>query len=385
MVNESLRLSYNVIIVGAGPAGAILAYELAGRGFAVLLLEKGQLPRYKTCAGGVTIKAAELLPFDIAPVVEGVINGLRVSYKLGEQSTRLYDRPLVYMVMREEFDFLLVEKARNAGATVLDEQKVVQIKSQPGNVEVFTPNHTFTGDIIVGADGANSMVARGLGLMRGVDLNLGLEGEVYVDEKVLSRWDGLIGVDFGNVPPGYGWVFPKGNHLSVGVLGPLHSARRLRSHYNRFLESQNLGDYKVITFRTALLPVRKKAMPVTAGRALLVGDAAGLTDALTGEGIYYAIRSAQIAAPIVTGFLQGDITTLQDYEKTIDRELMPELSVTRALARLSTWLPYLPFRLAKDSDRVWRALCRIIRGEKTYVSLKRELGPFQFLSDMLSR
>ena len=206
-----------------------------------------------------------------------------------------------------------------------------------------------------------------------------------MDDKVLSRWDGLIEIEFGTVLPGYGWVFPKGNHLSIGAMGPLSSARRLRPYYSRLLDSHNLGDYKVATFRGALLPVRRRTMPITAERALLLGDAAGLTDAFTGEGIYYAIRSAQLAAPVITGFLRGDSHHFQDYEKAIDSELMPLLGASRALARISTWVPYVPFRLIKDTDWAWGILCRIIRGEKTYVDYKRKIGPFQFLFDALGR
>lgn len=133
------------------------------------------------------------------------------------------------------------------------------------------------------------------------------------------------------------------------------------------------------------MPVRRRAIPITAQRALLIGDAAGLTDPLTGEGIYYAIRSARLAVPVISGFLQGNTVNLQDYEKAIDRDLMPELRVTQAFARMSTWSPYLRFRLLKDSDWAWRTLCRIVRGEQTYVSLKTPLRPIQLLFDLLSR
>jgi len=384
-VNESLRQSYDVIIAGTGPAGATLAYDLASKGIAVLLLEKEKLPRYKTCAGGVTIKAAKLLTFDISPIVESAITGLRFSYKFSHHGTRLGDKPLIYMVMREKFDYFLVEKAEDAGATVLDGEKVGQVQTEASKATVYTQNHTFTTQVIVGADGANSTIARELGLMRDADLNLGLEGEVHVPGEVLSRWDGLIGIELGSVPPGYAWVFPKKDHLSIGVVGPQHSTRRLRTYFNRFLESQNLGNYELIRFRAALLPVRRRAMPITAQRALLIGDAAGLTDPLTGEGIYYAIRSARLAVPVISGFLQGNTVDLQDYEKTIDRDLMPELRVTQAFARMSTWSPYLRFRLLKDSDWAWRTLCRIVRGEQTYVSLKTPLRPIQLLFDLLSR
>jgi flavin-dependent dehydrogenase len=137
------------------------------------------------------------------------------------------------------------------------------------------------------------------------------------------------------------------------------------------------------------MPVRKKGTPIVGDRGLLIGDAAGLIDAVTGEGIYCAVRSAQLAAAVIMKFLAGGLPDLQGYKKAIDDELMPELRVTRALAifitLMSVGTPRLFFKLAPENEQVWRALCRIVRGEKTYVSVKQGLGRFQFLFDLLAR
>lgn len=385
-----LRASfYDVIIVGAGPAGATLAYELAKANIKVLLLEKAKLPRYKACAGGITVRTANLLAFDISSVIERVVYGARWSYKLDYKLTGFYERPIVYMVTRDKFDHLLTRRAQDAGAELLDNQKVVQLETRAGKVTVSTESHAFVTDVVVGADGANSVVARGLGLAKDFYYGVGLEAEVYVSKGDLSKWDSLMGLDLGTIPGGYGWLFPKEDRLSIGVTGHIRFNKKLRPYLKRLLESYNLENCQIKTFRGALMPVRKKGTPIVGDRGLLIGDAAGLIDAVTGEGIYCAVRSAQLAAAVIMKFLAGGLPDLQGYKKAIDDELMPELRVTRALAifitLMSVGTPRLFFKLAPENEQVWRALCRIVRGEKTYVSVKQGLGRFQFLFDLLAR
>jgi len=388
-MSQSTIPFYDVIIVGAGPAGATLAYELAKANIKVLVLEKDKFPRYKACAGGITVRAANLLPFDINSVIERVVYGARLSYKFDYKLTRFYDKPIAYMVTRDKFDYLLSKQAQDAGAELVDGQRVVQLETKAEKVKVFTETNAFFTRVVVGADGANSIVAKRLGLARDFYYGLGLETEVYVAKDDLSKWDDLIELDLGTIPIGYGWLFPKENHLSIGVAGHLRFAKRLRPYLKRLLESYSLANCEVKIFSGALMPVRKKGTPIAGDRGLLVGDAAGLIDALTGEGIYYAIRSTRLAAPAIRKFLAGELPDLQGYEKAIDDELMPELGVTRALATLlgliNTGAPRLFFKLFAESERACRALYQILRGEKTYVSVKQRLGPFQFLLDLLAK
>lgn len=375
--------SYDVIIVGTGPAGAILGYELARKGVDVLILEKERLPRHKPCAGGITVKTAKLLDFDIRPVARDVVHRARAVYK-GRAFSRSYTKPLVYMVMRDEFDYLLAQRAREAGAVLIDDEKVCEIDVTAPGVDVVTSRNAFTARILAGADGARSTVAFKLGLMQDINFGIGLEAEISVSSQRLVQWERLMGLSLGHIRGGYGWVFPKKDHLSVGVGGPLRQAKRLKSGYQALLKSYDLENHSVIRLKSHYLPVRRKGMAIQSKRCLLLGDAAGLVDPLTGEGIYNAIRSAQIAAPIISQCLQTNNVDLRAYEGAVDREIMPELKAARALARLFTWLPWLYFGAVEKSDRLWRACCRVLRGEETYVTVKQELEPFDGLFDLLS-
>ncbi|HWR69630.1 MAG TPA: geranylgeranyl reductase family protein [Dehalococcoidia bacterium] len=376
--------SHDVIVVGAGPAGATLACELSRKGIDVLILEKERLPRYKACAGGITVKTAKLLGFDFSSVTRDTVRGAKVAYGDGRSFTKSYPKPLIHMVMRDEFDQLLVQRAREAGATLADNEGVHQVQITEQGVKVEAANHVFTAHIVVGADGARSIVAASAGLMQMADVGIGLEAEISVPGQRLVQWEGLMGLDLGHMRGGYGWVFPKKDHLSVGVGSPLRQARRLKSGYQAVLKSHGLNDHTATRIRSHWLPVRRRGMAIQSGRCLLLGDAAGLVDPVTGEGIYNAVRSAQMAAPVIENYLKGSCADLQEYEAVVDRQIMPELKAARALARGFAWFPGLVFTAVERNDRLWNACCRLLRGEDTYITLKRRLGPAQVIFDLLT-
>ncbi len=376
--------SHDVIIVGAGPAGATLACELSRKGMDVLILEKERLPRYKACAGGITVKTAKLLDMDFSSVTRDTVRSAKVAYGDRRSFTKSYPKPLIHMVMRDEFDQLLVQRAREAGATLADNEGVHQVQITEQGVKVETANRVFTAQIVVGADGARSVVAASAGLMQRVDVGIGLEAEISVPGQRLVQWESLMGLDLGHMRGGYGWVFPKKDHLSVGVGSPLRQARRLKSGYQAVLKSHGLNEYTATRIRSHWLPVRRKGMAIQSGRCLLLGDAAGLVDPVTGEGIYNAVRSAQMAAPVIESYLKGSSADLQEYEAVVDRQIMPELKAARALARGFAWFPGLVFTAVERNDRLWNACCRLLRGEDTYITLKRRLGPAQVIFDLLT-
>jgi len=189
--------SYDITIIGAGPAGSLLAYILALKGIRVLLLEKFRLPRKKVCAGGITVRAKSLLPFDFEEAVEGTIFGVRLSYGLVEKRLRIYDKPLAYMVDRAKFDHLIVQRAVDKGVQLLEGVEVTEIEALKDYVKLNTSSGTVFSPIVAAADGANSTVVLKLGLKKGFEYGLGINGEINVERSGSSKWEGVIGLVWG--------------------------------------------------------------------------------------------------------------------------------------------------------------------------------------------
>ena len=322
------------------------------------------------------------MDFPIAPVVEKVIRQSRITYKLREGFTRSFGEAYTYMTMRDKLDNLLAEQAVSAGATLMDGFRVNDIEMDNGSARVSGEKGTVTGKVLVGADGANSIVAHRLGLLAEAEMGVGLESEVYPEPRYLEPWVSTASLDLGTIRGGYMWVFPKEDHLSIGVGGFMRHSRKMRPILDEYLQFLRLGNYQRRLTRGHRLPRRRRGMPIQKGNTLLIGDAAGLLDFWTGEGIYYALRSAQAAAPAICDYLNGKATGLQQYEESIDRDMMPELHIARTLARIGVWFPRLAYTLMKNSDWAWNAGCQILRGERSYHDVRGRMGRFAFLFDL---
>jgi geranylgeranyl reductase family protein len=380
-----LKKSCDVIIVGAGPAGATLAYELGKRGIGVLVLEKEKLPRYKCCAGGVTSKTAKLLDFDISEVVEDTVYEVSFTFNLGSPHLRQHSQPLIYTVMRDVFDYFLVKKAQQQGAVLIDGQRIAQIQVSGDWVEVSTADNSFRSRLVVGADGAYSVVARELGMVRSMEYVAGIESEIVVPEEELAKWKSRVQMDLGCIPGGYAWVFPKRNHLSVGTGCLVSKAKSLNRRHQKFLNSLSIGNYTIIRSSSHLIPTCTKGRLVWQDKALLLGDAAGLADPLTGEGIYNAILSAQLAAPVIENSLVHDKGKLEDYQEAVDEKIMSELRTARVLSKFFIRFPYLAFGMIKRSDGAWGTGCNLMLGETNYAAIKERKGGFKGIFNRLFR
>jgi flavin-dependent dehydrogenase len=333
----------------------------------------------------VNERAVRLLDFPITPVVEQVVNRARITYKMKDGFTRSFPQPFTYMTMRDRLDSLLAERAVSAGADLMDGVRVEGIDLSDGGPRISYQGEVVTGRVLVGADGANSVVARSLGLLQGAEMGVALESEVYTQPQHREPWASTAGMDFGTVRGGYMWVFPKEDHLSIGIVRFVKLSNEMRPPLGRFLQSLQLGDYQQRLTRGHRLPRRRRGMPIQKGPALLIGDAAGLIDFWTGEGIYHAVKSAQMAAPTILDYLEGKSGSLQQYEDAIDREMMPELHITRTIMRIAVWFPRLAYTLMKNSDWAWDAGCQILRSERSYHDVRRKMGHFTFLFDLAGR
>ena len=363
------RLSYDVVIVGAGPSGASLGYFLAKEGVNVLILEKERLPRYKSCAGGVPAYLDKLLGFALDEVIEQKIRRVDFTYRSKDRAVLQGDKEILYTVMRGNFDYLLKEKAEEAGAEVLTGEKAVDVKINDNGAEVITDGHRFKGKIVVGADGLSSIVARKAGLQRVRRLLITVQGEVWVDEETLEDFQGRVILDIGYVPLGACWVFPKREHLTVGVAG-----LRLKNpqvYFDNFLKKV-IPSYQKIETKRYAIPIWGKVTKLTNGRILLVGDAGSFANPLSGGGIYAGIWSSNVASRAIIDCLQRGRYDLREYENLVREEIAPELNTAYTLSKLVYPIPWIPFylllkrRFAKDlwemeGDDVYRKLYKYLK------------------------
>ncbi|HET8626673.1 MAG TPA: geranylgeranyl reductase family protein, partial [Thermomicrobiales bacterium] len=308
-------MQYDVIVVGAGPAGSTAARECAARGLAVLLLDRAEFPRDKPCGGGVTVRAAGLLPFDLAPVTERVVRGVRVSLRRSRSFTRRWPGPLTYLTQRRCLDAFLVERAVAAGATLREGAVVREVERGPGRVLVRAGGEAYEGRALVAADGANGRTARLAGLAVPRLVVVGLEGNVTPPGPFPREWDDVLGLDLGGNPGGYGWIFPKGDHLNVGVGAWPAFGATLRARLDRLARFYGFDTGAIWGLRGHHLPIRQPGAPLADGNVALVGDAAGLLDPFSGEGIYAAIWSGRAAARHLTAYLAGAAPDLGGYAR----------------------------------------------------------------------
>jgi geranylgeranyl reductase family protein len=305
-------LTYDVIVVGAGPAGSTAAYDFAKQGFKTLLLEKYKIPREKPCGGAVMYRALKIIDGKVpSEVVEQKIYGLRFLLPDGRGTEFVSDRMLGITVFRNRFDEYLAQRANNAGADLIDNARVVDssVSSESAKVKL-SDGREFNSKYLVGADGVNSIVSRSLGLRpKRKELNkvgLGMEADFHVGEEgVLEATDGdpsILEVCPVNDRVSYGWVFPKKEHLAIGIAGAGVHMRSLRSQFDMFYKfvEKRLGvNLNLEKRRTFFLGGDGLGSKNVAPRAILIGDAAGFVDPLMGEGIAYAMQSAIFAASVI--------------------------------------------------------------------------------------
>lgn len=388
-----------VIIAGAGPAGSLAARELAVRGIPVLILEKAIFPRYKVCGAGLTYKILREIPFDVSPVLHTRVHEIVFSHGLKDRFRRSSPDPLMFCTTREAFDGFLLGEAAGAGARVLHGIKVTGVRQDEAGVEVITSTGIFRSELLIGADGASGVVGRAAGLRDHILPGMAWEAELAADPGSLSAYAGTVFLDWGTIPGGYAWVFPKKDHFSLGVGGPAILAGRMKEYYGKFVGylRENAGTEialnsgkepearpgirfgETLSFRSWPIPVRVKRTSFHRERILVTGDAAGLTDPLTGEGIYYAVRSGMLAAGACHDYLQGRCPSLERYSAAVNEELMPELLEANRIRYIFNTVPGRIHAFVRDSDRAWRAFGKILRGERRYADVPGGFGRWRKL------
>ena len=370
---------YDVIVLGAGPGGSTAALRLAQHGARVLLVDRERFPRSKPCGGGVLVAAAARLPFSLRSVSRRVVYGFRVTYKRDRGFAHTYPEPLAIMTRRRDLDTFLAGQAVTAGATFADGRAVSAIhRNGVGMIVDFHDGERAAAAALVAADGANGVSRRALD-MPVLDRAVALEA----NSPGLPRHSpDHVSLDLGSLPGGYGWLFPKDGHTNIGVGGWPVVGPQLKTHLAAYATSEGFSPAQLEDVRGYTLPLRRFDEPLTRGSVAFVGDAAGLIDPLSGEGIHNAFYSAQLAADEIARYLAGDVPDLRGYERAVRRHIDPELAVARQLQALFHQRPWPYVRLLRHSGRFWRSFCRTVRGEATYVGFKGRLGPAASLVDL---
>jgi geranylgeranyl reductase family protein len=371
---------YDAIVVGAGPAGSATATRLAREGARVLVLDRARFPRDKPCGGGLTGRALRHAPCAVDPVVEHVVDRFRIRLCYGRSFTRVHDRPLVLMTQRRRLDLYLVEQAAAAGAEFRDGSRVTAVEDAETHVDVRLAGRSIRAEVLVGADGANGVVARETGLGEGIVTGVALEANVAYGDLDAARFEGTAMVELGVVPGGYGWVFPKGDHANIGVGGWGSEGPRLRGHLTRLATEHGVARSALRDLRGHRLPMRRLGTSPARGRVLLVGDAAGLVDPLSGDGIYEAFVSAKLAAEAI---LAGQLDAYAErLAQALDHHASASWAAKRALERSATACFW-----AARSPGVFDVVAGLLAGDVRHPREARGLArpPLRALSRLAAR
>ena len=370
-----MNFDYDVIVVGGGPGGSTAARFCAKAGLKALIIEKEKFPRYKPCGGCLSTKTFHLLGLNLTSVIENTIYGSKFTYRSKDPFFIETKDPIAFLVMRDRFDQLLINKASEEGAEILEGEKVTGVEEKGDGVEVeLAKGRRFHSRYLIGADGAESVVARSLSLSSPKnDANgIAIESEIPFDSSIHFPQKELqfIHLDFGRIPNGYGWVFPKKEYLSIGIGGMFRETKKMnpRQYFSDFLKGL---DYipKGQTGRVMghLLPsFYDESQKVSQGRFLLVGDAAHLMDPLQGEGIYYAIRSGMLAAEAITEWKKEGIAPSDYYQKAVYCDTYGNLKWALTFSRFVFRFTKLAYRTLKRYPDLGEFYLQVLEGKETY-------------------
>jgi geranylgeranyl reductase family protein len=352
-----MKDAWDVAVVGAGPAGAAAAREAARAGARTVLLERAEIPRYKRCGGGLiglSQQAIRDAGVDAASVMKDDVG--RITFT--SDGRRRFSREtaaFLPMVMRAELDAELVRLAVAAGAELRTGTTVGAYDESRDLVTLGTSEGPVRARAVVAADGSQGRASAYVGVTF-EHVDIGLEAELPAPPG--SGWDGHVLLDWGPVPGSYGWVFPKGDVLTVGVIGDRAAGEAMRDYYRSFVSRLGLDLSAAIHDGGHLTRVRSLDSPVRRGAVLVAGDAAGLLEPWTREGISYALRSGAIAG-------RAAATDPTAYDQAVLAELGVEMAAGRRARAAFTGHPGTVHSVFRYLPGMWDLFVRLVSGETT--------------------
>ncbi|WP_069812170.1 geranylgeranyl reductase family protein [Streptomyces sp. TP-A0874] len=367
---------WDVVVVGAGPAGSSAAYAAAVAGRRVLLLEKAELPRYKTCGGGIIGPSRDALPPGFELPLQDRVHAVTFSLNGRLTRTRRSKNMLFGLVNRQEFDQRLVEAAEAAGADVRTGVTVSRVEQHGPAVPdrrtvavVLNDGEVVLARAVVGADGSASRIGAHVGVKLD-QVDLGLEAEIPVPATVAEDWAGRILIDWGPLPGSYGWVFPKGDTLTVGVISARGEGAATKRYLEDFIARLGLAGFEPAISSGHLTRCRAEDSPLSRGRVLVCGDAAGLLEPWTREGISFALRSGRLAGEWAVRIAEAQDAVdarrqALNYAFAIKAGLGVEMGVGQRMLAVFKRRPRLLHTVMTGFRPAWNVFAGITRGSTT--------------------
>lgn len=387
---------WDVVVVGAGPAGASAAHAAAVAGRQVLLLEKAELPRYKTCGGGIIGPSRDSLPPGFELPLQDRVHAVTFSLNGKLTRTRRSKKMLFGLINRPEFDAGLVAAAEKAGATVRTGVAVARVEQHGPAVPdrrtvavVLADGETVLARAVVGADGSAGRIGAHVGVKLD-QVDLGLEAEIPVPKTVADDWAGRVLIDWGPMPGSYGWVFPKGGVLTVGVISARGDGAGTKRYLEDFIGRLGLAGFEPAISSGHLTRCRSDDSPLSRGRVLVCGDAAGLLEPWTREGISFALRSGKIAGEWAVRISEANDAVdarrqALNYAFAIKAGLGVEMAVGRRMLKLFERRPGLFHALLTGFRPAWNAFAGVTRGSTSLGEMVRAHPAAQRLLNTLDK
>ena len=363
-----------VAVLGGGPAGAFAAAQLASAGLDTIVLDE-KLAWEKPCGGGLTYKAYQQYPFLIHNDTPKklITQTVLAAPGAGEVTLKLKEPLLIYS--RYDLNRLLLERAESAGAQI-EKTRVLGIERQSRGWRLNTKSGSLDADFCVVATGARNPL-RDVGTQLTTLDTMSALGYYIPGER------DRIDIQFLPRLHGYIWVFPRCGHLSVGICGKGEPAQALRGRLERYIAEKGISS-KGASFYSHVLPSLEtrgwKRNRVAGDGWMAVGDAAGLVDPITGEGLYYAIRSADLAANALLTEACGLAEKLQAYRRMLRKDFSVDLEFSSRLAKKIFLGRFLlgpttarMVQFTRRSPRFSALMQDLFAGTQSYLGLKKRL------------